>query len=284
MAIQANLKDLLEAGAHFGHQSRRWNPKMEEYLHGVQDGVHIFDLIKTKELFDEALEAIETASRQNKKILLVGTKKQAKEKVAKVAKEAGIYYVNERWLGGTLTNFDMIRKSIKKLKDMKEKMSKGEYKSFTKKERLLIEREIDRLERFFGGIAALDSVPDMLVIIDIKREFGAVVEAESMGIETVAVVDTNCDPTLVDYPIPMNDDATRCVEYALDLVKQAILAGKKKGSESSKGSTSSSDTKSKDNKKSSKGKAVSSKSSTDAKGKKKTKTKAKKVSKKAKKS
>lgn len=227
MAVKVSLDELVRAGAHFGHQSRRWNPKMKPFLYGIKDGVHVFDLAKTKEKLTEALEFIRTSSKEGKSILILGTKKQAKEKVAEVAKEAGCLYVNERWLGGTFTNFDQIRKSTTKLADMKKKMAEGEYKSFTKKERLLLEREIARLERFFGGIADISDVPDVLVVIDTRREIGAIKEAVIAGVDTVAIVDSNCDPTIVDYPIPMNDDATKAIAYVLELVRDAILDGKK---------------------------------------------------------
>jgi small subunit ribosomal protein S2 len=227
MAIKVSLDELVRSGAHFGHQSRRWNPKMKPFLYGIKDGVHVFDLAKTSEKLTEALEFIKKSSKEGKKILILGTKKQAKEKVAKVAEEAGCFYVNERWLGGTFTNFDQIRKSTQKLADMKKKMAEGEYKSFTKKERLLLEREIARLERFFGGIAEITEVPDVLVVIDTKREVGAIKEAQMAGVDTVAIVDSNCDPTIVDYPVPMNDDATKAIAYVLELVKDAVLEGKK---------------------------------------------------------
>jgi small subunit ribosomal protein S2 len=227
MAVKISLKELIESGAHFGHQSRRWNPKMEQFLFGEQEGNHIFDLIKTKSALEEALNVITQASREGKGILLLGTKKQAKEKVEEVGKDAGIFYVSERWLGGTLTNFDQIRKSIRKLTDLTEKTAAGEFKNYTKKERLLIEREIIRLERFFGGISTMTKLPDLLIVVDIKKEFTAVNEATMKGVETIGIVDSNADPDLVDYPIPMNDDATRAVDYVLDLIKQAVLEGKK---------------------------------------------------------
>ena len=227
MTVKVDVKKLLEAGAHFGHQARRWNPKMAPYLYGVQDGVHVFDLIKTKKALDQALDALKEASKKGKKILLVGTKKQAKDKVREVAQSTGCFFVTERWLGGTLTNFDQISKSLTKLSDMKKKMEAGDYKSFTKKERLLIEREIARLERFFGGLVGLSDLPDVMFIVDTKRQSGAVKEAKVKGVEVVGIVDSNSDPTVVDYPIPMNDDATRALEYVLDLVREAILEGKK---------------------------------------------------------
>lgn len=226
MTVTVVAKKLLETGAHFGHQTRRWNPKMKPYLHGESGGVHVFDLIKTKKALEEALEVLKKAVKARKSILIVGTKRQAKEKVEEIAKAAGIFYVSERWLGGTLTNFGQIKKSLQKLSDMRAKMDSGEYKGMTKKERLLIKREIDRLERFFGGIAGMEEIPDVLVVVDIKREIGAIKEARIHEVEVIGIVDSNSDPTLVDYPIPMNDDATKALEYVLGLIRDTILEGK----------------------------------------------------------
>lgn len=227
MAIKISLEELVKTGAHFGHQTKKWNPKIEPFLYGEKDGVHIFDLTKTKEALEEALEFLKKSSKEGKKILFVGTKKQCKEKVKEIAKSVGEFYVNERFLGGTLTNFEQIKKSVKKLSELKEKLSAGEFDKYTKRERLLVEREVARLERFFGGISGIEKLPDILVIIDIRREMGAVKEARMKGITTIAIVDSNCDPTLVDYPIPMNDDATKAISYVLDLIAQAIMEGKK---------------------------------------------------------
>jgi small subunit ribosomal protein S2 len=228
MTVTVSLKELVEAGAHFGHQSRRWNPKIREYIYTVEDGSHLFDLTKTKEKLEEALAFLTKEASEGKTILFVGTKKQAKVKTKEIAKEIGMPYVTERWLGGILTNFDQIRNSIKKLADMKKKKEEGEYKKYTKKERILIDREIDRLERFFGGMSFLNEKPDVLVIIDTKKEAGAVKEATKEGVEVVGVVDSNSDPTLVDYPVPMNDDATKAIDYVMGLFAKAIMEGKKK--------------------------------------------------------
>jgi len=228
MAIKISLKELIQAGAHFGHQSRRWNPKMAPYLYGVQEGVHIFDLTKTKECLEEALEFLKKQSSEGKVIVLVGTKKQAKEKIREVAGIAGCPFVSERWLGGTLTNFEQIKRSIDKLAKMKEEKASGAYGKFTKKERLLLQREIDRLERFLGGLASLTGLPDVLVVVDTHKEVGAIKEASKKGLTTIGIVDSNSDPSVVDYPIPMNDDAVKGVEYVLELMGEAILEGKKK--------------------------------------------------------
>lgn len=234
MATKISLDELLDAGAHFGHQTKRWNPKMETYLYGSESGVHVFDLTKTKPLLEEALEFLKTASKEGKDILLLGTKKQVKEKVREVAQKANVAYVNERWLGGTISNFDQMKKSLRKLEEMKANVVSGGYSEYTKKERLLIDREITRLERFFGGITALTKAPDVLFVIDTKKESSAVKEASRKGVTIVAVVDSNSDPDMVDYVIPMNDDAAKAVEYVLDKVSEAIQDGKVKRSNTKK--------------------------------------------------
>lgn len=227
MSVNISLEDLVKAGAHFGHQTRRWNPKMGEYIHGEQEGIHVINLLKTKEELELALAFLTQSVRDGKNILLVGTKKQAKDLVEQTAKEAGIYYVNERWLGGTLTNFSQIKVSVKKLGDLKSDLAKGVYSDYTKKEKVLLEREIARLERFFAGIVGLPAAPDVLIIIDTKKEFAVVREARTKKVPTIGLVDTNSDPTIIDYAIPMNDDATKALEYVLGLFKEAILEGRK---------------------------------------------------------
>jgi len=220
--INISLDELIESGAHFGHQTKRWNPKMEEYLYGQEEGVHIFDLTKTKPLIEEALSFLAKSVKEGKKVLILGTKKQIKDKVAETATKVGMPYVNERWLGGTISNFSQIKRSIDKMEEMKENLATGFYNKYTKKERLLIDREIDRLEKFFGGIKSLTGTPDILFVIDTKREAAAIHEASSKKIPIVGVVDSNADPDLIDYPIPMNDDASRGLEYLLDLLAGAI--------------------------------------------------------------
>ncbi len=227
-AVTVSLEDLLNAGAHYGHQTKRWNPKMEEYLYGSENGVHLFDLTKTKPALEEALGFLAKAKAEGKTILLLGTKKQVKEKVAEVGEALGIPYVNERWLGGTISNFPQIQRSLKKMEEMAANMESGAYNKFTKKERLLIDREITRLARFFGGIKNLKSVPDVLFVVDTKREAGAVREANTKKVTVVGIVDSNSDPDDVDYPIPMNDDASKALEYVMDLVKQTLQQGKSK--------------------------------------------------------
>ena len=220
--INISLEDLMDAGAHFGHQTKRWNPKMEEYLYGQEEGVHIFDLTKTKPLIEEALEFLAKSAKEGKKILILGTKKQIKDKVAEVAEKVGVPYVNERWLGGTVSNFGQMKRSIDKMEEMKENLATGFYNKYTKKEKLLIDREIVRLEKFFGGIKSLTGVPDVLFVIDTKRESAAVREAAERKIPVVGIVDSNADPDFIDYPIPMNDDASKALTYILDLVGRAI--------------------------------------------------------------
>lgn len=225
--IDVSLEGLLDAGAHFGHQTKRWNPKMEDYLYGSEGGVHIFDLVKTKESLDSALEFISNLIKEKKTILLLGTKKQIKDKVREIGIETDTPYVDERWLGGTISNFEQIKKSVKKMADLKEKMASGEFSKYTKKERLLIDREITRLERFFGGITNLQKVPDALFVIDTKREASAVREASRVGVTVIGIVDSNSDPEMVNYPIPMNDDAAKALNYVLDKVAETILNAKK---------------------------------------------------------
>lgn len=234
MAVKISVQELVASGAHFGHQTKRWNPKMAEYIYGDKDGIHIFDLIKSKKLLEEALDVLAKSAKEEKKVLFVGTKKQVKDKIKDVASQTNSFYVNERWLGGTLTNFEQIKKSIKKLNDLKKGREEGEFKSRTKKERLLIDREIERLERFFGGLNGMDKLPDMIVVIDVKREKTAIKEAATKGVEIIAVVDTNCDPDLVDYVIPLNDDATKALEYLLELMKEAMLGKSSKSKSKNK--------------------------------------------------
>ena len=199
---------------------------MTPYLYTEKDGVHIFDLTKTKTLLDEALGVLHKAAKEGKTILFVGTKKQAKEKIKEVAEATGSFFVNERWLGGILTNIDQIKKSISKLTDIKIGFEKGIYKNYTKKERLLLDRELQRLIRFFGGLVGMQKLPDLLVIVDVKRERTAVKESVFTGVETIGIVDSNSDPDDLDYPVPMNDDAIKAVDYVLNLMKEAVLKGK----------------------------------------------------------
>ncbi len=221
--VDISLEKLLEVGAHFGHQTKRWNPKMAQYIYGVREGISIFDLVKTKEALLEALEFLRDAAKKGKLVLFVGTKRQVKDKIKEVALELNAPYVNERWLGGLLTNFEQIKSSVRRLVQMREAREKGEYNSFTKKERLIIDRQIEKLEVKVGGLRKLTRLPDVIFIVDTHKEASAVREASKMGIQVVGIVDSNADPSLVDWPIPMNDDAASVLDYVLDLVKSSMI-------------------------------------------------------------
>lgn len=228
MAVPKDLQELLEAGAHFGHQARRWNPKMAPFIYGARDGVHIFDLTITADQLNKACEYIKKAASENKKIVFLGTKRQAKAIIKEEATRVGAMYVSERWLGGTITNWEQIGGRIKKLIDMKQKREAGEYKKYTKKEQSLIDREISRLDRFLGGISELKSPPDVLFVVDINKEKVAIKEARSRGIPVVALVDSNCNPELVEIPIPANDDAVRSIKYIVNRIAEAFAEGRSK--------------------------------------------------------
>ncbi len=216
------LQQLLEAGCHFGHQSRRWNPVMKRYIFGERDGVHIFDLVQTKAGLDEAVEFVKKLSKEGKVVLFVGTKRQAQEVVKQEAVRTGMPYVVQRWLGGMLTNFAQMQKRVHKLKDLKSKRESGELKKYTKREQLLIDREIARLEKFLGGVADMDKLPDALFVVDTHKEEVAVREANRMGIPVIGMVDTNGDPAKVDYIVPVNDDAVKSVELVVKAVADAM--------------------------------------------------------------
>lgn len=225
--IKTTLEELLEAGAHLGHEAKKWNPKMAEYIYATQQGVHVFDLTKTKELLEEALIALEQKAKEGV-ILFVGTKRQAKDIVKESAERVGMPYMTTRWLGGTLTNFNQILASIRKLKDMKKAKESGEYiNKYTKKERLLKDKDILRFERFMGGIVDMAKLPDMLFVVDTAKEKIAVNEAYRMNIPVVGIVDTNGDPDKVEYPIPANDDSVKSIELIVNLVVKAVQKGKK---------------------------------------------------------
>ncbi|MBV8455297.1 MAG: 30S ribosomal protein S2 [Acetobacteraceae bacterium] len=218
------LRQLLEAGVHFGHHTRRWNPRMGPYLFGVRNQVHIIDLQQTVPLLDRALRAIRDVVAGGGRVLLVGTKRSAAEYVAEAAKRCGQYYINHRWLGGTLTNWKTITASIKRLRGIEETLG-GEIQGLTKKEVLNLTRERDKLERALGGIKEMGGLPDILFIIDTNKERLAVQEANKLKIPVVAVLDSNSDPTGVTYPIPGNDDAIRAITLYCDLVSGAVLDG-----------------------------------------------------------
>ncbi|MCJ7829637.1 30S ribosomal protein S2 [Patescibacteria group bacterium] len=224
--IKIELKDLLDAGCHFGHQSQRWNPKMSSYLYGVKEGIHIFDLAKTKEGLEKAMEFVRQTTVEGGKIIFVGTKRQAQAIVKEEAQKAKMSFITERWLGGIITNWDNIKKSINKLKDLKAQKESGELKKYTKKENILIDREIARLERFFGGLADLDELPAALFVVDVKKEKAAIQEAAKKGIKIVAVVDSNSDPELVDWVIPANDDAVGSIKLIVEIIGKAAKEGR----------------------------------------------------------
>ena len=219
-----SLQQLLEAGCHFGHQSRRWNPVMKKYIFGERDGVHIFDLVLTKAGLDAATEFVRSLSKEKKVILFVGTKRQAQEVVKQEAVRTEMPYVVQRWLGGMLTNFPQMQKRIHKMKDLKSKREGGELKKYTKREQLLIDREIAQLEKFLGGVADMDKLPDALFVVDTHKEEVAVREANRMGIPVIGMVDTNGDPARIDYVIPVNDDAVKSIELVVKAVSQAVQA------------------------------------------------------------
>ena len=219
------MKELLEAGVHFGHQTKRWNPKMQKYIFGERNGIYIIDLQKTLKKFREAYAYVRDLAASGGTLLFVGTKKQAQESVFEEATRCGMFYVNHRWLGGTLTNFATIRKSIARLKKLDEMSETGEYERLPKKEVIGLERERAKLQSALVGIKSMERLPSAVFIIDPKKENIAVEEAQRLAIPIVAIVDTNCDPTGIDYPIPGNDDAIRAVRLITSRMADAILEG-----------------------------------------------------------
>ncbi|WP_096189097.1 30S ribosomal protein S2 [Evansella halocellulosilytica] len=218
-----SMKQLLEAGVHFGHQTRRWNPKMDRYIFTERNGIYIIDLQKTVKKVDEAFNFVRDLGAQGGTILFVGTKKQAQDAVKEEAERCGMYYINQRWLGGTLTNFDTIRKRIGRLIEIETMEEDGTFDVLPKKEVVLLNKEKDRLNKFLGGIKEMDKLPDALFIIDPRKERIAVAEAHKLNIPIVAIVDTNCDPDEVDYVIPGNDDAIRAVRLLTAKMADAII-------------------------------------------------------------
>jgi small subunit ribosomal protein S2 len=220
------MKEFLEAGVHFGHQTRRWNPKMKEYIYGERNGIYIIDLQKTLKLFKESARYIADLSREGKTILFVGTKRQAQDAIAEEAARCGMYYVNHRWLGGLLTNNSTIQKSITRLRELEEMSKDGRYDLLTKKEVQRLERERKHLEQNLAGIKDMPGLPDALFIVDSHNEDIAVKEARKLGIPVVAIVDTNCDPDLVNHVIPGNDDALRAIRLFTSRIADAVLEGR----------------------------------------------------------
>ncbi len=220
-----SMRQLLEAGVHFGHQSHRWNPKMGDFIFGTRNNIHIIDLAQTVPMLHRALQAVSDTVANGGRILFVGTKRQAQDPVADAAKRCAQYYVNSRWLGGTLTNWKTISQSIQRLRKLDEMLSSGEAQGYTKKERLTLQRERDKLDRALGGIKDMGGLPDLLFVIDTNKEDIAIKEAQRLGVPVAAVVDTNCDPRGINYAVPGNDDASRAIALYCDLVAKAAIDG-----------------------------------------------------------
>ncbi len=219
-----SMRQLLEAGVHFGHQTQRWNPRMGEFIYGERNGIHILDLTQTVPMLDAALNVVRETVAKGGRVLFVGTKRQAAQPIADAAEKCAQFYMNHRWLGGTLTNWKTVSQSINRLKEIDERMASGA-EGLTKKERLHMEREQIKLQASLGGIREMGGLPDLLFVIDVSKEDLAIAEAKKLGIPVVAVVDTNCSPAGVDYVIPGNDDAARAIALYCDLVSRAALSG-----------------------------------------------------------
>ena len=220
-----SMRQMIEAGVHFGHNARRWNPKMGQYIYGTREGVHIMDLAQTVPMMYRAMEAVRDVAAKGGKVLFVGTKPQAQEAIESAAKRCGQFFVNHRWLGGMLTNWKTISSSIKRLKEIDSKIEKGELNGFTKKEKLNMEREREKLFASLGGIQDMNGRPDIVFVIDVPKEELAIAEARKLGIPVVAVCDSNANPDGITYPIPGNDDALRAINLYCDLISGAVLDG-----------------------------------------------------------
>jgi len=227
-----SLSQLLEAGVHFGHKAHRWNPKMFPYIYSEVNNIHILDLIQSATLLKKAMKYLEVAASNNKKVLFVGTKRQATTLIAQEAKRSNSYYVNHRWLGGMLTNWSTMKERIEKLKDLEKQESEGTFDLLTKKEGALRRKELAKLRKYLDGIKSMTSLPDVVIIIDQRREITAIAECRKLGIPVVSILDTNCDPDLVDIPIPGNDDAVRSIEYYCNALSKTILDSNKKSNSS----------------------------------------------------
>jgi small subunit ribosomal protein S2 len=219
------MKELLEAGVHFGHQTKRWNPRMKEYIFGERNGIYIIDLQKTLKMFKEASKFVTDLTGQGKVVLFVGTKRQAQDAIAEEANRCGMFYINQRWLGGLLTNWITVQKSVKRLQELDEMATDGRYELLTKKEVIRLERERKHLQANLAGIKNMRRLPDALFVVDSNNEAIAVKEARKLGIPVVAVVDTNCDPTVVDYVIPGNDDALRAIRLFTSKISDSVVEG-----------------------------------------------------------
>lgn len=221
-----SLAQLLESGVHFGHQTRRWNPKMSRYIYTARNGVHIIDLVQTAQLMEEAYSYMRTAAEQGKKVLFIGTKRQAAGIVAQEASRCGAYYINQRWLGGMLTNWATIKTRVERLKELERLEETGNIDLRPKKEASVLRRELSRLQKYLGGIKSMRKVPDIVVIVDQRREYNAVQECAKLRIPIVSLLDTNCDPDVVDIPIPANDDAIRSIKLVIGKLADAIYEGR----------------------------------------------------------
>jgi small subunit ribosomal protein S2 len=221
-----SMKQLLEAGVHFGHQTRRWNPKMAPFIFTERNGIYIIDLQKTVKMIDNAYSFLKDVVEQGETILFVGTKKQAQESIQEEADRCGMYYVNQRWLGGMLTNFKTIKKRINRLKDLERMETDGTFDVLPKKEVINLKKEMEKLEKYLGGIKNMEGLPGALFVVDPRKEKIAINEAKSLGIPVVAIVDTNCDPDEIDHVIPGNDDAIRAVKLLTSIIADAVLEGK----------------------------------------------------------
>jgi len=226
LAVEITMKELLEAGVHFGHQTRRWNPKMKEYIFGERNGIHIVDLQKTLKMFRDAARFVSELSGQGKTILFVGTKRQAQEAVAEEAQRCGMFYINHRWLGGTLTNWATLQKSIKRLKALRAMVEDGRMAQLSKKEAARLKREMDHHLENLAGVENMTALPDAMFVIDSNAEEIAVREARRMGIPVVSIVDTNCNPEVVDWVIPGNDDALRAIRLFASKISEAVIEGR----------------------------------------------------------
>lgn len=219
------LAELLESGVHFGHQTRRWNPKMSPYIYTARNGVHIIDLVQTAELIEEAYDYMRTLSEQGKKFLFIGTKRQAAGIIAQEAGRCGAYYINQRWLGGMLTNWETIKTRVERLKELERIEENGSLAKRPKKEAAVLRREMEKLRKYLGGIKMMRKVPDVVIVVDQRREYNAIMECQKLGIPIVSILDTNCDPELVDIPIPANDDAIRSIKLIVSKLADAIYEG-----------------------------------------------------------
>ncbi|PWU23822.1 30S ribosomal protein S2 [Candidatus Cerribacteria bacterium 'Amazon FNV 2010 28 9'] len=224
--FSVDLEALLEAGCHFGHQARRWNPKMAQYIYGERDGVHIFDLAKTAQGLEAASQKIAEAAKQGRSVVFIGTKRQSQDIVREEVVNAGAMYITNRWPGGLITNWEQVGKSIKRLNSLKKDKAEGKFNVYTKKENVLIDREIARLERFFGGVSTLTGIPDILVITDVNKDIVAVKEAHMRGVFIIAICDSNVNPDLVDLVIPANDDAIGSLKIIIATLAKAFKEGK----------------------------------------------------------